>query len=60
MTDNLNKEDIAEQIADNMVSVMTFENMRQFVWDSLYDDLIHQSWSDLRMAAEDYGVEIES
>jgi hypothetical protein len=39
---------------------MTFENMRQFVWDSLYDDLIHQSWSDLRMAAEDHGVEIES
>lgn len=50
--------EFVERIADGMVSEMTYESIRQYVWDSLYDDLIHQEWADLWMHAEKYAPEV--
>jgi len=50
--------DIASAIADGMVSEMTFEQIRQYVWDSLYDELVHQHWSYIWEHAEKYAPEL--
>lgn len=52
------REEIVETIVDNMVSTLTFEEMRRIVWDNLYDDLVHQDWSDIWMAAEQYSPDL--
>ncbi len=56
MTEEFREEIIAE-IIDGMISEMTFEDLRQFVWNSLYDDLVFQSDIDLTMYAEKYAAE---
>ncbi len=48
------REELAAAITDGMVSTMTFEELRNTVWDLIYDDVIHQEWSDIWMLAEDY------
>lgn len=50
--------EVAEAVVDAMVREMTIDEMRNAVWDQLYDELIHQSWSDLRMHAEHYVPEL--
>lgn len=50
--------EIAERVVDAMVAEMTFEEMRQYVWDSLYDELIHQHWSYTLEYAEKYAPEL--
>ena len=50
--------EFVERIVDGMVSEMTYESIKQCVWDMLYDDLIHQEWSDLWMYAEQYAPEV--
>jgi len=52
------REEFAEKIADAMVAQMTLESIRQCVWDQIYDDLVHQKWSDLFMHAQDYAPEL--
>lgn len=49
--------EIAGAIADGMVSEMTYEQMRQYVWDDLYDEVIHQHWSYILEYAEKYAPE---
>jgi hypothetical protein len=51
------REDLVCAITDGMISEMTFEDLRQFVWNSLYDDLVFQSDIDLTMYAEKYAEE---
>ena len=51
------REDLVCAITDGMISEMTFEDLRQFVWNSLYDDLVFQSDLDLAMYAEKYAEE---
>jgi len=51
------REDLVCAIADGMISEMTFEDLRQFVWNYLYDDLVFQSDIDLTMYAEKYAAE---
>lgn len=51
------REDLVCAITDGMISEMTFEDLRQFVWNSLYDDLVFQSNIDLTMYAEKYAEE---
>jgi hypothetical protein len=52
------REEVVSTIVDGMISELTFEQMRQFVWDVLYEDLIWQEWPDLWMHAEDYAPEL--
>ena len=52
------REEFAERITDAMVAQMTLEDMRQCVWDLIYDDLVDQKWSDLLMHAQEYAPEL--
>jgi len=49
--------EVVEAIVDGMVSEYTLEQMRQYVWDSLYDQLIFQEWADLWVYASRYAPE---
>jgi hypothetical protein len=50
--------EIVERIVDGMVGEYTLEQLRQYVWDSLYDQIIFQEWSDLWVYAERYAPEL--
>jgi hypothetical protein len=50
--------EIVERIVDGMVSEYTLEQLRQYVWDSLYDQIIFQEWPDLWAYAERYAPEL--
>ena len=50
--------EFVERIVDGMVSEMTYESIRQCVWDLLYDDLLQQEWADLWMHAEKYAPDL--
>lgn len=50
--------EFVERIVDGMVSEMTYESIKQCVWDLLYEDLIYQEWPDLWMHAEKYAPEL--
>jgi len=52
------KTEIVEAIVEGIVSEMTFEQMRQYVWDSLYDELIFQDWAEIWPHAERYAPEL--
>lgn len=52
------KHEVVEAIVDGMIAEMTYDNMRQLVWDVFYDDLISQSWDDLLMSAEQYAPDL--
>jgi hypothetical protein len=49
--------EFVERIVDGMVAEMTYDSIKQCVWDLLYDDLLHQEWPDLWMHAEKYAPE---
>ena len=55
---NDDKHEVVEAIVDGMVADMTFDQMRQLVWDVYYDDLIGNEWVDLLMHAEQYAPEL--
>lgn len=48
------REEFVSNLVDAMVATLTFEEMRNIVWDKFYEDLIWQEWADLRMYAEEY------
>ena len=50
--------EIVERIVDGMVAEMTYESIKQCVWDLLYEDLLYQEWGDLWMHAEKYAPEM--
>lgn len=52
------KHEVVEAIVDGMIAEMTYDNMRQLIWDIFYDDLIPQSWSDLMAHAEQYAPDL--
>jgi hypothetical protein len=52
------REEFVEAIIEGMITQMTLEEMRNKIWDMLYDDLIWQEWSDLVMHAEEYAPEV--
>ena len=52
------REEFVSQIIEGMISEMTFEQMRNYIWDKFYDDLIWQEWVDLFMYAEQYAPEL--
>jgi hypothetical protein len=49
------REEVVEIIVNGMIAEMTFEQMRDKVWDMLYEDLIWQDWVDLEMHMERFG-----
>jgi len=51
------REEIVEAIIEGMIAEMTLEQMRNKVWDMLYEDLVWQDWTDIWMLAEDYAPE---
>jgi hypothetical protein len=50
--------EFAERITDGMVAELTLEDMRQFCWDTLYEELLEDDWSDLIMHAQEYAPEL--
>lgn len=52
------RDEIVEAIVDGMIAQMTFERMRNLVWDILYEDLIWRDWPDLWMEAEEFAPEL--
>jgi|LakMenEpi03Aug12_release.lakeMendotaPanAssembly.Ray.scaffolds.fasta_scaffold1796699_1 hypothetical protein len=52
------RSEIASTIVDNMISELTLEQMRNYVWDSYFDDVVMQDWTDLWMLAEEYAPEL--
>jgi hypothetical protein len=52
------RSEIIERIVDGMVAEMTYDSIKQYVWDLLYDDLLHQEWADLWMHAEKYAPDL--
>jgi hypothetical protein len=58
MTDTLNKEEFAEKLAEQIVESYDLDSLINIVWDMTYEELLQMSWTDLRMTAEDYGVEL--
>jgi hypothetical protein len=59
MTDTLNKEEFAEALAEQIVANYDLDSLTAIVWDLTYGELLNMSWEDLRMTAEDHGIEIE-
>ena len=58
MTDNLNKEEFAERLAEEIVESYDLDSLLAIVWDQTYDELLQMSWTDLRMTAEEYGLDL--
>ena len=58
MTDNLNKEEFAERLTEEIVESYDLDSLLAIVWDQTYEELLQMSWTDLRMTAEDYGIEL--
>ena len=58
MTDTLNKEEFAERLAEEIVESYDLDSLLAIVWDQTYEELLQMSWTDLRMTAEDYGIEL--
>ena len=59
MTDTLNKEEYVEKLCDAILDSMDRKNLERIVWDQIYEEMITQEWTDLRMMGEDYGLETE-
>jgi hypothetical protein len=49
------REEVVAAIIEGIIAEMTFEEMRDKIWDMLYEDLIWQDWSDLEMHMERFG-----
>jgi hypothetical protein len=59
MTDTLNKEEFAEELAEHIVQSYDRDSLIAIVWDLTYGELLNMSWEDLRMTAEDHGLTLK-
>ena len=59
MTDTLNKEEFAEELAEHIVNTYDRDSLTAIVWDLTYGELLNMSWDDLRMTAEDHGLTLK-
>jgi hypothetical protein len=59
MTDNFNREDVLDALCDKIVMSYNRETLERIVWDLTVDELSGMSWTDLRMAAEDFGLDLD-
>lgn len=58
MTETLNKEEFVEKLCDVIVTGMDRKDLERVVWDQIYEEMSGQDWVDIRMMAEDYGLEV--
>jgi hypothetical protein len=56
MTDTLDKEEFAEELAEHIVRNYDMDSLIAIVWDLTYGELLNMSWEDLRMTAEEHGL----
>ncbi len=59
MTDNLNREDVLDALCDKIVMSYNRKTLENIVWDLTVDELSKMSWTDLRMTAEDFGLDLD-
>jgi hypothetical protein len=59
MTDNLNREDVLDALTDKIVMSYDRKTLENIVWDLTVEELSQMSWTDLRMTAEDFGVDLD-
>jgi hypothetical protein len=59
MTDTLNKEEFAEELAEHIVQSYDRDSLIAIVWDLTYGELLNMSWEDLRMTAEYHGLTLK-
>jgi hypothetical protein len=52
------REEFLERLIDQIVSGMPLVELKNIVWDQIYDELKDLSETDLELFAEDYGVDI--
>ena len=52
------RDEFVDCIVDGIVSTLTFEEIRNKVWDQIRDEIIFNEWSDLFMLAEEYAPEL--
>ena len=48
------RDDLVVEIVDGIIAQMSLEDLRQNVWDSLYEEIVWQEWPDLVLLAEEY------
>jgi hypothetical protein len=59
MTDNFNREDVLDALCDKIVMSYNRATLERIVWDLTVEELSGMSWSDLRMTAEDFGLDLD-
>jgi hypothetical protein len=59
MTDNLNREDVMDALTDKIVMSYDRKTLENIVWDLTVEELSQMSWTDLRMTAEDFGLDLD-
>ena len=52
------RDEFVDCIVDGIVSTLTFEEIRNKVWDQIRDEIIFNEWSDLFMLAEEYAPDL--
>ena len=52
------REEFLERLIDQIVNGMPLVELKNIVWDQIYDELKDLSETDLDLFAEDYGVEM--
>jgi hypothetical protein len=59
MTDNLNREDVVDALCDKIVMSYDRKTLENIVWDITAEELSQMSWTDLRMTAGDFGLDLD-
>ena len=57
MTDD-QREEFLEKLCDTIIDGMPLIELKNIVWDQIYNEVIDLSDSDLELFAQDYGVEM--
>jgi len=52
------REEFLEKLCETIVEGMPLIDLKNIVWDQIYNELIDLSDSDLELFAEDYGLEM--
>jgi hypothetical protein len=52
------REELLERLCETIVEGMPLVDLKNIVWDQIYNELIDLSDSDLELFAEDYQVEL--
>jgi hypothetical protein len=59
MTDNFNREDVIDALCNKIIMSYNRQTLENIVWDLTVEELSKMSWTDLRMTAEDFGLDLD-